>query len=265
MHSLRGFLKKMWPKYPISLIILLLLVTGVAFAGESSLSSSSTVTSQNWTQDTPTTPFAAYRLYLGAEGTSVSDINNKATVRTQLMLYNRIYRWKPLGIDFFGDLILTSVTSSATTTATTSTASVSQAIGGDISLYLKFPIQREGENWISTVGPIYTFETLKPTNANEVTRSNLFGLRLQYNPEAFADLLYGKNEGTEGRRVELRVQAPITQLQLLRSPTIVGIIANIGVSDRPQNNVDSIKIYVMWPMSIESIFTGGSSTGSSTK
>ncbi len=285
MHRIRKHIARLWLKYQISLMVVSLFVTGVAFAGESSpessasaASSSSTGTSSMSTQETTTTrdvsskellskellskeAITIYSLYLGAEGTSVSDINNKTTVRTQLMLYNQIYRWENCcGLDFFGDVILTSVTSSSTTTA--STATVSQAIGGDINLYLKFPIRREAthpENWISTLGLIYSFETLKPTNANEATRSSYFGVRLQYNTESFADLLYGRTEGIGGSRGELRVQAPIKQLNLLgNSPTIVGLIANLGIRDRPQNNVDSIKMYVMWRVSIENIFKGGS-------
>ena len=244
----------------------------VATAQSSSVATSST--SSNVTSTTPavaasgtaaptkcdihssTTGSFIMRLYVGAEGTSVDDINNQTTTRTQLMAYNYIlgtrkpeskWGYKTWGLDVFGDVILTSaVTSSSTDTTSSNSTKVGQATGGDINVYITHFLTETSDYGTFTVGPIATLEGLKPSDANQVTRSYFFGIRLANSPEQFVDLLYGKNEGISGRRVEIRAQAPLLDAKFLNGNILVGINANVAVSDKPVNNLDSVKVYAMW-------------------
>ncbi len=211
----------------------------------------------------PTYTYFSYGIYLGYEGTSTADINNKNTTRVQVMSYNHIIKpekssnfFKGWGLDGFVNIILTSVTSSATTTTST-TSNVSQAVGGDLNLYLNKAI---GDNTYDkdylSWGPIVSFGGLKPNSSNEMVRSEMYGLRLGYNQESFLDILYGKREGVEGHRAEIRGQIPISEFKIFKNPLIVGINIDIGVENTPANNLDNVKVYVMWKVpDIGQIFT----------
>ncbi len=270
MFKLRRYINLLWPKCFISLSVFsLVLVARFAFANDPQISialqdpnslitaTTATLKPENENKSgpisKPTYTYFSYGIYLGYEGTSTADINNKGTTRLQLMSYNHIIesKWdsnffKGWGLDGFIDIIETSVTSSTTTTTST-TSNVSQAWGGDLNLYLNKPFRdnKYDEDYLSW-GLIGSLEGLKPNSSNEITKSEMFGLRIGYNKESYADFLFGKREGVQGHRAEIRGQIPIKEFMVFNNPLIVGIDINLGVENTPSNNLDTVKVYVIW-------------------
>ena len=80
------------------------------------------------------------------------------------------------------------------------------------------------------------------------------GFRFAYSPEAWIDLTYGKTEGLDGRRAEVRFQIPVFNISP-DSRLLVGAIANVGVRNTDDEDRDSFRLFVSWNTGFRNLFT----------
>ena len=178
----------------------------------------------------------------------------------QVTIYNKQKNENTWGLDTFGDIIMTSVTTSSTnSTETSSKADVDQAVGFDYNIYWYFKDNNNHDSKGNTfgIGPLAVVEALKPNkDAKELTMSYYGGLRTSYTSETFADVMFGKNEGTQGYRMKIRAQAPLYDVNVFGGYLLAGLELNRGIYNRPKNNLDSVKIYAMWKIPLSQLFSG---------
>ena len=80
------------------------------------------------------------------------------------------------------------------------------------------------------------------------------GVRVAYSPESWIDLTYGKTEGLDGRRAEIRFQVPVFNISP-DSRLLVGAIANIGVRNTDDDDLDSFRLFVSWNTGFRNLFS----------
>ena len=183
-----------------------------------------------------------YNLLVGAEGTSVKNVNSKANVRSEFIAYERLTLAKKLDLHIWGSTLFAS------------TGEQSKSSGQRTSVEANINLGLFTHNpWVSG-GPWLGFIAYsglrKDVNGSEFAKRYYAGPRLARNPNQYIDILYGKTEGVMGERMEVRAQIPIGNVFL-------GMVLNHSVRNGPPKGqgADSVKLYFLAPVDITSIFT----------
>ncbi len=79
------------------------------------------------------------------------------------------------------------------------------------------------------------------------------GWRATYNPHFYVDLMYGKSDGLESNRWELRGQMPIYRGGK-NNFIYAGITMNVGVGKKADNEPDSINFFLLYQSDVKSLF-----------
>ena len=79
---------------------------------------------------------------------------------------------------------------------------------------------------------------------------------MSFNPEWYLDILYGKTESVQGRRIEVRGQMPVIPVKT-GNHVYIGAVANFrasneGDGETPQK--DTVQVYLTWNVDFKSIF-----------
>lgn len=195
----------------------------------------------------------AFAFYLGYEGTSVSGFQEKGTARTGMMIYNQLTgplkKGDHFGLHMFSNILLTS-SAEQTGQDTQQTSSVESAIEMDLNIFVPLYTKPQSVG-VLAVGPIVMGGLRKPDNIDEFTRKYMAGVRLAHSPESYFDILYGRTERVDGKRLELRGQLPVAKL--LNGNLFVGGVVNVSASEEVNNN-DTLRVYVTWQVNIADIF-----------
>lgn len=195
----------------------------------------------------------SFAFYLGYEGTSVSGFKEKGTARAGMMIYNQLTgplkKGSHFGLHVFSNVLMTS-SAEQTGQATQQTSGIESAIEMDLNVFV--PVYTKAQSvGLLAVGPIVMGGLRKPDNINEFTRKYMAGVRLAHSPESYFDLLYGRTERVQGKRLELRGQLPVSKL--LNGNLFVGGAVNVSANEEKNNN-DTLRLYVTWQVSIADIF-----------
>lgn len=192
--------------------------------------------------------------YLGYEGTSVSQVNQKGNLRMQYTGYSQI---DSVDIHIYGGLMQTSLQEQAAAeescTAEDSAAEncdIETTIAADIGIFRPFDVGDIGLN----IGPMLEYNLQKLDTTDAFAKSYYGGLRFAYSKIRFFSIGYGKSEGIPGERVKFIGQLPIYDEKL-----IAGMVLNASVDntakDKGVSPGDSIHVYVMTRVDFTKIFT----------
>ena len=193
--------------------------------------------------------------YMGYEGTSVSQVNEKGNVRFQYSGYSQIDPWR---LHVYGDLLQTSVQEqSATQEACTDEAesedcNLDATIAANIGFFS--PLFLDEPDTDLKIGPMLEYNVQKLDSNDVFAKSYYAGVRFAYNKIRFFNIAYGKSEGIPGERVEFTGQLPIYGEKL-----VTGMVLNVSVDDAAEElgaaPGDSINIYIMTRIDFTKIFT----------
>lgn len=103
------------------------------------------------------------------------------------------------------------------------------------------------------IGPILTVGGKQIEAADEVEGRHYGGLRIASNPELYWDLLVGKSDGLDGKRLEVRGQLPIHIFEG-GNRLFLGAIGNFGLDG--EDEPDVIRLYVTWNVDVKELFNG---------
>lgn len=259
-------------------------------------------------------------LYGGVEGTTINDIQDEATLRVGVNVYNQLARFQPrpnrdqkgsneadksnrfierinrckdsldcgfgFGLHGWFNLLLTSsgensaqVDDSIETemdeamtptvpdpmnpnpmdpdamspdTIMISEAEVEQAVEAELGLYVPVYRKRLDRFGSLLIGPMAQTSISRIDNVDRFVRRHYGGVRFAYSPETWLDLTYGKTEGLDGRRAELRMQVPLRNISA-DSRLFLGTIINVGVKDSG-DEPDSFRLYLTWNTGTSNLF-----------
>ena len=177
--------------------------------------------------------------FIGAEGTTVSDVDAKSTARVEFTSYQQIN-------DLFhisGSLMSTN---SEEQTATEGQDDITEAIKGDINLTALFGSKLDkGMRW-----GFIANNAIKQISGNEKFEKEYYGgVRFARDQLHYFDILYGKSEGIKGQRVEFRGQIHVN------NNIVTGFSLNVGAKDIPEDSGDTVNLYVMTPIDLTGIFS----------
>lgn len=102
------------------------------------------------------------------------------------------------------------------------------------------------------IGPTIQASLSKIEDQGRFTKRYYVGPRFAFSPEAYFDLLYGKTEQVDGRRMEIKFQLPVSNLTE-NSRLLLGGVFNFGVKDSSEQ-VDSYRLFVTWNTNFLDIF-----------
>lgn len=196
-------------------------------------------------------------LYLGFEGSSVSDVKNKSTSRIGLMVYEQSFGDVEFGEDgnyvkknaphLFMNLLSTS------SAENTTNDELVQSFESDFNMF--WPVSGEKKQNGELIRGFILSHGIKKNDTgtdDQFIKKNYLGYRSSYSPEFFYDILLGKTEGLNGHRVEMRGQMPVSEV--LTGRVFVGLNINYGVDDS-DGVKDSLKLYVTWQTTFTDIFS----------
>ena len=189
--------------------------------------------------------------YVGYEGTSVSGVKEKGTLRTGMMVYSQLTgtpERDEFGIHAFGNVLLTS-SAEQTMEEGADTDTVDETIEVDLNLYIPWGARHQ-TNGLLTIGPLGSLASRKVNQLDNYREKYMAGLRFAHSPESFFDILYGKTENVNGKRIELRGQLPVAEI--VNGNIFVGGILNLAIDDKGESN-DSIRMYVTWQVNFSDI------------
>ncbi len=138
-----------------------------------------------------------------------------------------------------------------------------KAIGFDQEFFL--PMYRTGlfndGRLREYIGPVILVgaRIVEIDNGTSVTsdiNSRLYaGIKFAMNPELYTDVLYGKTQRLQSKRLELRAQMPIYRINNDGSRFFLGAIGNIGVKDKVPDEADDFRIYITWNVNFDAIYS----------
>lgn len=192
--------------------------------------------------------------YLGYEGTSVSQVNQKGNLRLQYSAYSEI---NSDYLHIYGDMLQTSLQEQAATQADCTESSSSTAecdiettLAASIGGFMPFSFGDLGLR----VGPMLEYNLQKLDTDDVFAKSYYTGIRFAYSKIRFFSIGYGKSEGIPGERIKFTGQLPIYNDKL-----IAGMNLNVSVDNTAKDNGvspgDSINIYIITRVDFTKIFT----------
>lgn len=199
--------------------------------------------------------------YLGVEGTSVENINEKGGMRIQYSGYshfglNEDYWFN--GVDIYGDLMQTNLQEQASIESSCKADSedkekkckIKSTVAASFGVFA--PTWGD-ENDEKQVGPSLEYLGQKLSGDDEFAKSYYGGFRLSYSKIRHFSIAYGKTEGIPGHRVKFSGQLPIAADKLL-----AGFTLNVASDDTAEelgvSSGDSVSIYIITQVDFTKIF-----------
>ena len=221
-------------------------------------------------------------IYAGIEGTTIDELKEETSARIGVTAYNQLVRFKPNTKDdgptrglekkLFNDVCYEDGANPICgfgfgmhgwlTALLTSTAEQTSVANDDMSgvpaedpeieesfeaeLGLFFPMlqKHQTKRGQLLVGPMALASESKLADSSSFNKRYYGGFRFAYSPEFYLDLMYGKTEGLEGNRAEIRYQMPLGNLTE-GSRLLLGLAVNTGVSGNGEAD-DSVRLYLTW-------------------
>ena len=190
--------------------------------------------------------------YMGYEGTSVSQVNEKGNLRIQYSGYSEIAD----SFHIYGDVMQTSLQEKSAIPETCSEDNTSDECDVDATIATNL-----GLYWVPVefdsgikMGLMAEYGLQKLDTTDVFAKSYYGGIRFAYNKIRFFSIGYGKSDGIPGHRAEFTGQLPIYDEKL-----IVGMNLNVSVDDTAEelgsSAGDSMNIYIMTRVDFTRIFT----------
>ena len=158
------------------------------------------------------------------------------------------------------------VISSPTSTTAPINSGEEKSLGIDEELF--FPIYRtarfnDGKLWeyfgpVALIGARLVDKNSGSSTSTDFDSRFYAGIKFAINPELYTDILYGKTQHLQSKRLELRAQLPIYRADK-GSRFFLGAIANIGVKDKVADEADSLRIYITWNIDFGTVYSSFSS------
>jgi hypothetical protein len=207
--------------------------------------------------------------YMGYEGTSVSDVEEKGNIRFQYGGYAQFAPFDHVHIHMLGDLMQTSLQeqvaakpecqntgSSENEDDASPECEVEPTIAGNVGIFM--PIYWKEKAQLDPgkiiMGPMAEYSIRKLESADEFVPSYYLNYRLAYSKIRFFSLGYGKSEGIPGGRIKINGQIPIYEEKLLAGFTL-NMAADNEAKQNGLNPGDSINIYILTEIDFGEIFT----------
>jgi len=187
-------------------------------------------------------PAFTVTLYGGIESQSVSTITSPDIPRFGLLVYQSNNNDKRKGFHMYGNFMLTG---SAETTDTADNAPKQTLEMNFNVFYAHYAINLDDK--YALIGPVVSVGALRTDTKNEIhmPKKRYIGLRSALNPETYAEVLYGTTSGLKSKRLELRMQAPISRFQN-GSRIFIGGVFNMAYDKRIDGEPESASIYLSW-------------------
>ncbi len=233
-----------------------------------------------------------YQFYAGVEYGKVDDLFDEASLRLGFQSYVRLAddfedlrkraqagetNFDGFGLyspHLIGNVVLTGASESAAGSETTASDSSDtpententpdfDAIEYEAALYWPLfthfsNINNAADYRELTAGLIVAAGGRKTDESDSFLDRYYIGARVSHNEETYFDVLYGKSEPLNGKRLELRGQLPVASVGSGR--VFLGGVANIELSRSKDDDntkvteVDSFKVYITWQTSFSDLF-----------
>lgn len=209
---------------------------------------------------------------IGYEYAAVDDMLKQGFPRIGFLIYSRLWEADVADSDsgwklFYGvhPSLTAQMTGSAEQATSKSTFSNNTTVNLGDKRALEFeataflPVYRSkklnmGNSW-SYFGPLLLAGGKKVDENPRADIRKYAGGRLAWNPEWYVDLLYGKTEDIDSKRMECRFQVPVSWSPAVKDSRIYfGGIGNFGVGDKRKNEADIIRAYLIWNIDFINIF-----------
>jgi hypothetical protein len=191
-------------------------------------------------------------LFLGVEGTSVSEINNTSNVRIQYSAYSQLD-----GFHMYGSLMQSSLQEQAVLQEGCSPddedCEVDATVGGRLGLF--FPANDNDGAYLETVirGPYVELAIQKLDSTDAFVTSYYAGYRFAYSKIRYFSLGLGKTENMPGKRLNITGQLP-----LYNDKIIAGVVLNMAIDDEAEERGlppgDSLNVYAVTKVDFTKIF-----------
>jgi len=151
-----------------------------------------------------------------------------------------------------GDDLMTPVAEVTPAEEVSDAAEIERAVEAELGFYTPLYRKRQDKFGSMLIGPVAQTSIARIDGVDRFTRRYYGGLRFAYSPETWLDLTYGKSEGIDGRRAEIRGQWPLTNISG-DSRLFLGAIINLGVKNSG-DEPDSFRLYVTWNTGFSNLF-----------
>jgi len=208
-----------------------------------------------------------FKLNVGYEYNSISGILKESSPRIGLLIYSHFdrmpyqgeYGFGDYGYQLFANVILSGNTGKQTTASTTvpEDEQIENTLGINVSVYkpvLRSKIRADSSHLF---GPMIDIGTKQNDETTDIQSQYYLGVRSAMSPEHFIDVLFGRSPGQASSRMEIRGQMPVA-IMGGGSRFFVGMLANMGVANKQENESDVFTVYVSWNIDFLDLFaTGG--------
>jgi len=189
---------------------------------------------------------------LGYEYVSIDDIFQKGFPRIGFLLYRR-YGETPVkteGLNYYGLHLAGAMqlTSSGEQNTTQDNNELKNTL--EVSAIVFVPVFHSLINSDRSLsdftGPILSYSAKKTEDIDRVNSKLYFGARNAYNPETYVDILFGKTQGLDSQRMEIRAHLPVYKF-VHGSRIFIGGILNMSAPwDVSKDENDAIRFYLEW-------------------
>lgn len=191
-------------------------------------------------------PAFSMNIYGGVESQTVNNIANPDIPRLGLMIYQQSRGKKEKSVHFYSNFLLTgsAEASEAKEGEEPKDAKAEQSLETNFNAFYAY----HGfslDNLYVLVGPVISLGVLKSDGDTHTSKKRYIGIRSALNPETYMEILYGTTSGLNSRRLELRMQGPISRFEN-GSRIFIGATFNLGINKRVDEEPDSVNIYLTW-------------------
>lgn len=207
-----------------------------------------------------------FKLNVGYEYNSISGILKESSPRIGLLIYSHFgrmphqveYGLGEYGYQLFANLILSGNTDSQiSSTVVAEDEQIENSLGINISVYKPLLRSKIRPDVSHLFGPVISINSKQNDETTEIQNQYYAGVRSAMSPEHYIDVLYGRSPGQVSKRLEIRGQMPVATMGG-GSRFYIGVLANIGVANKQENENDVFTVYVSWNIDFLDLFaTGG--------
>jgi len=192
--------------------------------------------------------YPAFSIYIygGVESQTVNGIANPDIPRLGLMVYQQSRGKKTDSVHLYSNFLLTGSAEATEAEAgqTIADAEAQQGLEANFNAFYAFGIIPL-DNIYALWGPVASLGVLKSDGDTHTTKKRYIGIRGALNPETYSEILYGTTSGLESRRLELRMQGPISRFEN-GSRIFIGATFNLAYDKKLADEPDAVSIYLTW-------------------
>ncbi len=188
--------------------------------------------------------------YMGVDGTSVTNLNENATLRIQYSAYAENAKH----LHLYGDVLQT--TQQEQTKADPDCGDDCESeptLVGSVGAFS--PLNKEITSSSLLYGPMAEFNIRKLESSDEFAKSYYAGMRFGLSKVRYFGVGYGKAEGVPGHRVAFTGQLPLYNGKVLAGINL-NVSADNDAEEAGESPNDSINIYLITRVDFTKIFTG---------